>query len=676
MKRFPSLRTIALLLTAASPAPALAQGTMIAPISTPNADRLSAQMRILGSNPNDLSALIEAGRLSGKLGDTDAAMQFLARAERVSASDPRIKAARAATLVTMERPGEALALFAAAEQAGLSMAPYYPDRGLAFDLMGAGGHAQRDYRLALAQGADDEVVRRLALSLGIGGDVAGSTALLNPLLQQNDRAAWRVRACVLAMSGDAAGADRIAASMLPGFGPSLAPFFRRLPTLSAPDRAFAVHFGRLAPTPERIADARLAPSIAPLPARAAGVAVAANDRVPLMVGSTTRSTTRTPSRREQRLARQREVADARARELAATQAAAKAARDAQLASARAAENARLAALQRAETERLAVAQRERDAQQLAAQQAEAARLAEATRQEAVRVAARQAEERRVAAEALAERDRQALAARAAAAPATPVAPAVAPRVSEPAPAPVVAPATIAPITLAGAETPVVAPAAPSAVAAVAPRPSTNDDVLARIIRNLDIPAEELGVAPMPGAEPAVGTMEAANVETAAAQAAQARELAAAREAADARKVADARKLADAKKAADAKKLADAKKAADAKKLADAKKAEDAEKAAAAKLKKADPRRFWVQVATGANEGDLPKAWKGLSAKASALKTRQAWTTPLRYTNRLLTGPFKSADEAQSFVNTLAKSGVSASAFTSEAGQKVARVPVS
>jgi hypothetical protein len=91
-------------------------------------------------------------------------------------------------------------------------------------------------------------------------------------------------------------------------------------------------------------------------------------------------------------------------------------------------------------------------------------------------------------------------------------------------------------------------------------------------------------------------------------------------------------------------------------------------------KPAEPARWWVQVAGGANVDDLPKAWNALTAKSSALKGRQAWTTPLRFTNRLLTGPFASGAEAQAFVNTLGKSGQSAFSFQSEAGQKVTRLP--
>ncbi len=637
MTRLSPPHLTALLLATAVPLSAAAQpGAIVQPL-TPNADRLSEQMRILGRSPNDLSALVEAGRLSAKLGDAEAAMQFLARAERVSAGDPRIAAARGAALVTMERPGEALAMFQTAERAGLPMAGYAAERGLAYDLLGHPGNAQRDYRLALTQGEDDEVTRRLALSMGISGDVAGATALLDPLLRRNDRAAWRVRACVLAMSGDAAGADRIAATMLPGFGASLAPFFRRLPQLAAADRAFAVHFGRLAPTPERLADARLAPAVTPLPA-----AVAA---APVAVASATRpaqTVTATPARRptaSQRRAEQRRQAEAaQAAQLAETRRIADQ-KAQELAKARADEAARLTALAQAEA---AQAQRDRDARLLAAQQAEKARLDEAMRVEATRVAERQAEERRVAAAALAERDRVAQAA------VPPVAP---------------------PVQVASAPPPAATPAASPAATVVAARGDT-DEVLARIIRNLDIPAAELGVMPPTSAAstPSASTLSA-DAE-AARRAAQARE--------DEATAAEAARAATARKAAEAR-AATLKKAADAKKLADAKKAEDAVRAAEAKkaadLKRADPARHWVQVAGGANVADLPKAWRALIAKTPALKAKQAWTTPLRATNRLLAGPFATDDAAQDFVNTLRRDGLSSFAFTSVAGQKVARVPV-
>jgi len=140
---------------------------------------------------------------------------------------------------------------------------------------------------------------------------------------------------------------------------------------------------------------------------------------------------------------------------------------------------------------------------------------------------------------------------------------------------------------------------------------------------------------------------------------------AAREAADKKAAAEKQALAD-KKAAETKKLAEAKKLADAKKAAELKKKNDP--------KILEPSRIWVQVAGGANESSLPKEWEKVRAKAPAVfKGKSGWTTPLRATNRVLAGPFKTNDEARAFVNALSKEGLSAFTFTSDAGQKVTKL---
>lgn len=100
-----------------------------------------------------------------------------------------------------------------------------------------------------------------------------------------------------------------------------------------------------------------------------------------------------------------------------------------------------------------------------------------------------------------------------------------------------------------------------------------------------------------------------------------------------------------------------------------------EKKAAAKKPPAEPSRHWVQVAGGADKAALPREYARLKAKAAKLLGgKTAWTTPLRATNRLLVGPFKTSAEAQAFVNELAKAELSAFAWTSEAGQKIEKLP--
>jgi hypothetical protein len=89
----------------------------------------------------------------------------------------------------------------------------------------------------------------------------------------------------------------------------------------------------------------------------------------------------------------------------------------------------------------------------------------------------------------------------------------------------------------------------------------------------------------------------------------------------------------------------------------------------------DPSRVWVQVAGGANEATLPRAYAAVKAKApKLLNGRSAWSAANRATNRVLVGPFDSEDDAQDFVNKLAKADVSAFTFTSEKGQKIEKLP--
>ena len=271
----PFRRAIALALLL-SPAPLLAQ-TSFQPVTLSDADALAEQVRRLGANPLDLNALLTAGELSVRLEDLNAAGSFFARAEKIDPRNGRAKAGEAAILVRSERPAEALRYFGYAEGYGYPLARFASDRGLAHDLLGDPGRAQRDYKLALATRDDPETRRRYALSLAIAGRQAQALEQLAPLIRQNDRAAWRSRAFVLAMGGNAAEASRIAQTMMPpGSAAGLASFFAELPRLPATDRAFAVHFGEVRPTPQRLADARLAPQQAllaldPLPVQIAAV---------------------------------------------------------------------------------------------------------------------------------------------------------------------------------------------------------------------------------------------------------------------------------------------------------------------------------------------------------------------------------------------------------------------
>ena len=84
-----------------------------------------------------------------------------------------------------------------------------------------------------------------------------------------------------------------------------------------------------------------------------------------------------------------------------------------------------------------------------------------------------------------------------------------------------------------------------------------------------------------------------------------------------------------------------------------------------------PSRHWVQIAGGANSTTLAREYKRIAAIApDAFKGKKGYWTPLNQTNRILTGPFESSNEAQNFVNLLAKSDIAAFTFTSDEGQEI------
>ncbi len=647
--------------------PVLAGQYQTMPVPTPEADALAADMRILGNNPFDLPALISAGERTLKLGDMEAAAAFFQRAERISPNNGQIKAGKARTLVQLGRPGEALRLFNEAESLGYDVGSIAADRGLAFDLIGEQERAQRTYRQALKRQPDDETQRRYALSLGISGKRELALQVLDTLLRRSDRAAWRVRAVVLAMNGDVPGADRIAESMLPReMATGLRPFFQILPGLGASDRAFAVHFGEVRASPERIADARMIP---PLPVLIA-------EPAPVVQVAATPARTKAQQKRDRNRRRGAPV-----------------------------EVAALIAppipmpTQLPQPPRVVMAapiQRSAPTPTptpIPVQSVPVTARAPIVNQPSVIARTPPA----VTAAPPPVIKPQTTAAPFAAAAASPVAlppqprpvsgplidrppatVAVVPSVTAPVPVPVPQRQSQpqsqpqpqpqsqpqpqlepqpqpAPIQLAANETqptpapetivgsPVVEPQTPPPPSK--PKPvASEESILARIISTIGVPASELEVAPVAPATAGGAPTPLDPKKPAALD----------------KKALEKKALAD--KAAAEKKLAD-------KKLAD-------EKAAKLKAAKADPSRIWVQVAGGSSVRDLPKEWARLRDKAPVpFKARGAYTTPLRFTNRLLAGPFKSEDEAQGFVNQIAKSGLTGFVFTSDAGQKIDKLPV-
>lgn len=205
---------------------------------------LNAALARLARNPRDADALISAGNAALAMGDVDAAVGFFTRADEASPGNPRVKAGLAGALVRSENPFEAIPLFEAAERAGALDGTLAADRGLAYDLVGDNATAQRYYRLALAHENSSEVTRRLALSFAMAGDRRLAEATLSPLLQRQDKAAWRTRAFALAILGEVNEAVAIAEATLPReLAAGISPYLRYMPRLTPAQQAAAANFG-------------------------------------------------------------------------------------------------------------------------------------------------------------------------------------------------------------------------------------------------------------------------------------------------------------------------------------------------------------------------------------------------------------------------------------------------
>ena len=176
---------------------------------------LSRNLRTLAAI-QERHALMGAGKAALDLGDAQAALTFFARAEEQTPRDGRVKMWIASALTQLQQPHAALKFFRDATELGVPAADLARDRGLAHDIAGNPREAQRDYRLVLAKGRDDEATRRLALSLAISGEREPALRLLEDQLLIRDRSAERARALILALTGDSAGATRAVQAAMPG----------------------------------------------------------------------------------------------------------------------------------------------------------------------------------------------------------------------------------------------------------------------------------------------------------------------------------------------------------------------------------------------------------------------------------------------------------------------------
>lgn len=207
--------------------------------------KLNDALNQLAKNPQDLEALIAAGRASLELGDVQAAIGFFQRADTLWPGSVRAKTGLAGAYALGDDPIAAIQLFNEAEKLGPIDAARIADRGLAYDLIGDCQTAQGYYRQALGIEASDEAARRLAVSQAIAGDRRGMEVTLGPLLQKQDKAAWRTRAFALAILGVPDEAESIARQTMPAdMANSMAGYLRYMPKLTPAQQASAANLGQ------------------------------------------------------------------------------------------------------------------------------------------------------------------------------------------------------------------------------------------------------------------------------------------------------------------------------------------------------------------------------------------------------------------------------------------------
>ncbi len=675
-------------------------------LPSPAVGNLESALQRLAGNPRDVTALVDAGSASIELGDTDAAIGFFSRAADLSPSDPRPKVGMGAALVRSENPYDALMMFEEAERYGASSTLLSGDRGLAWDLVGDNSQAQTFYRQALASGRNDEVTRRLALSLAISGDRREAEKVLQPLLDRNDPAARRTRAFILAISGDAKAATDVAQQSMPrNLAERISPYLRYMPRLTPAQQAAAANFGHFPNTADIGKDD---PRVAKYNKDGGSRRAAQGADAALVPKGEPLGGAKQLSRREQRELERRQAIEASERKKAE-----------ELAAKKQAELARAEAQRTAQAAAQAQAKAAAEAQARAASEAKAREVAAAQARAAAAAQAKAATEAKARAAAEAE-------ARAAAIPPAP-SPALA--TAAPVPAPSSAPTTSVAAIPAAAVGTVPASVSVSALppplpgtqggampasasaAAEAPRPSISlaesapsagpatssppaswslppqasvDRTGAAQIASFDTPAAasapgasgelpsvaagqpsaSAGVSPA-GLAPMTAPVAAPAPASVAVQAAPARAPLSVADAFADLAIADSQATVAAG-AVDITKIKPRREEPPKPKV-------EATPAAkpAPPPKPVHPSRSWVQVATGRDENALGFDWRRLNrAKPELFKGRKAYVAKWGQTKRMVTGPFDSAKVAQDFVTKLKAAGIESFTFTSDEGEAV------
>lgn len=678
--------------------------------TAPSASReLNAALARLAADPRNASALYDAADAALRLGDSDATIGFLTRANELQPGNPRSKMLMGKAYLVAENPVEAVRAFDDAERAGADTFAMAADRALAYDLVGDNGRAQRWYPVALSKGPDDEITRRYALSLAISGDRRGAEALIAPLINRQDRPTWRTRTFVMAVTGGPDEAVAVAyASMPQDLAAGIAPYLRYMPRLTPAQQAAAANFGRfpraadigrddprivqyaaLNPRSPRMAEAGLIPS-------GAALGPAAGSEKP------SREKRRRPGRDDRQLASATAVKPVTTAKLPVSGPLPKTV----VQSAIQAPPAQTVAIRPA-----VPALMPRDVAQPARPSVLSVLDLPPGAQRPPVPSIRPAQTASVAAPVSVPPTRSATMPplqqqQQVQAPTPSPALTPAPVQARPVPQPLPQSAPVAPVRVASAELPPVggvANPAQSAASAAQPLPTPGFD-LALVGGTTTVAApSSVAVAPPAAQPPQTATAEQQAIAPSAAVPDRpadfaslfksftppAEERQAPVEAVDITRIAPktVAKLPKADprgerpdgpvdvsrtSAKEPEKILtkDAKAASKDPKKA-AKDAKDAKDAKAKKAAPSHPSRIWVQVLTGANKDVMDNEWRRLVKEApTVFRGRKPYLSPWRSNYRLLTGPFESEAAAQEFITKLNKSGVASYQWTSPAGQAV------
>jgi Flp pilus assembly protein TadD len=586
-------------------------GAAMQPLAPDHGAELRGYLTALAANPQSLGALLGAGRAALEMGDANAALTFFGRADEISPRNARVKAGMASALVQVGQPQAALQLFAEAAALGAPDVELAADRGLAYDMIGDPRRAQQNYVAALRRHENPELRRRLALSLAISGQREAALHAIDAQLRRNDRAAWRTQAFILALTGDFAGASRTAHSVMPaGSAQQMAPFLARLHGLSPADKAMAVHLGRFPSA------SRSGTGAAPVDVSADPAAIAL-----VMGGAPAAAAPRT------------HIAAAEPRSTAP----------------------------RRRPEEIRDSS---DPHGLRSSRRSNRRLAPpVTRSQPSATRAEPPEPRSDVAEVVTRwagapyRQQPAPPVQQPQAPVSMPSPALAPPQS-PSPAPAAdSSATVSSaFSLPGEKVelrpPPVAPDIPSAPASGISSSMVTESAVPPESPPLPAQSEPASLLTSPPTSPAPAAGISALADIAALVNALPQEQRRAAPSSPPPQRTEPARTAQVRAA----------------------EPRPARTRATPPARPANPSRHWVQLATGPNLSLLPREFARLRTKApEQLGRRNAYTVPLRATNRLLVGPFASAREAQEFVNQLSRRSVSAFAWTSTAGQEIDRL---